>query len=573
MLRSIVDDEYLPEFSTLVVRDDRVDDGPDVPNALTEHGCETDPGGTIAVAGAGWLNAAAGGTYQEVRLEAHDVAPREDLDGWLDVVESPYLSTAGSIGLSYVTYDNPSGERLQLGAPGAYRVRVGRRPHPESGDNWRLQFWPDPDVQLPRWLMRTRPVLAPAPDHWSSVLDFVVTELPMLVSAAANGNRDGATVSELEAWCAAHGRPLGWLEEPLWPEPPRPAPTGHADLDAAGEERVRTALAYRDEKRRELDGVVAQLGLASPADRHDLLKLLTTIGLLDLDENTQRYRAGQQPRRVLDVLDLPADRARAFERGERVHRYRSAVADLVAVVRWSPDQRLRIGRSELAELLVMPLNDLDETIRFALGERLLSTETDESDVIGLAFPTRPAPSAEVPAMPAPEPPIVIAPVDLPRPISAPAPSAASVTFSPFGSLTGPASNVENEPAPEPGPPPRAGIVGPGGGLVVWRDGEPVNLATPRPRRPARALETGYETVLLLRRRWCAGRAGRRYDGARRGRSRTMGEAQRRRPIPGGRGRALRQACLVPAATDRPGRWHQPHHALGRGPLRQSGRHP
>src|SRR2546421_408697 len=78
------------------------------------------PGGSVARAGIGWVDASASDQYQSVRLESHDAEPDRDPDDWADIVETPFL-TNGTVGLTMVTgapIDDPFG----LAGPGLHRV-------------------------------------------------------------------------------------------------------------------------------------------------------------------------------------------------------------------------------------------------------------------------------------------------------------------------------------------------------------------------------------------------------------------------------------------------------------------
>jgi hypothetical protein len=155
------DDEYLPEYGLLVIRDhyepgrfDGPDDAVDGLDALEESDTAEYPVGTVAEAGVAWLRArAAGNAYHRIRLEAHDHAPADDAEQWAQVMESPYFCRAGAIFLTNVT-GSDADTVLPLGI-GLYRARVSCRPADDEGDVWRLQFWPDPLMEPPRWVKRT----------------------------------------------------------------------------------------------------------------------------------------------------------------------------------------------------------------------------------------------------------------------------------------------------------------------------------------------------------------------------------------------------------------------------------
>jgi hypothetical protein len=155
LLRSFEDHEYWPEYGTFLIRD-----APPVPSArprvselLGEYVVDTQPCGSVARAGLGWLDGVASDGYHDVRLEAHDSAPVLDHVGWPDMVETP-MATGGTMGLTTVT-GLSARDPFRVGPPGLYRVRFARRPADEASA-YRLQFWPvGTPVEPPRWLART----------------------------------------------------------------------------------------------------------------------------------------------------------------------------------------------------------------------------------------------------------------------------------------------------------------------------------------------------------------------------------------------------------------------------------
>ena len=211
LLRSLADDEYWSEYGVMVVLDGPGGDddaglaldpalGLDS-ELLTVFATDSQPGGTVAHSGAGWLWGRVGwmDSYHVVRLEAHDAPPADDRGDWEEVAETPYWSHSGTVMFSTLTggWDAEAGA-LELGPPGLYRVRVScvrdfsqsradeyrplRKTPPgfarplstergavhddgtfEEGDIWRLQFWPTPaDAEPPRWLARFEPITGPA---------------------------------------------------------------------------------------------------------------------------------------------------------------------------------------------------------------------------------------------------------------------------------------------------------------------------------------------------------------------------------------------------------------------------
>jgi hypothetical protein len=204
LLNSLQEDEYWADHGILVANDGRGGDdqtgegypglAPGIdPELLEVTALQVQPGGTVAHAGAGWLwgRASSAGLYNVVRLESHEGQPVDDRSDWDEVMETPYLSGAGTVQLALLTGGwDPDAAELSIGRPGRYRVRVScvrdpnqpwtdeyrsvpRRTPPgfpgpgtaapdgedgvfDEGDVWRLQFWPAPDdLEPPRWLLRT----------------------------------------------------------------------------------------------------------------------------------------------------------------------------------------------------------------------------------------------------------------------------------------------------------------------------------------------------------------------------------------------------------------------------------
>ena len=77
------DEEYQPEYGTLLVRDSCTEYVPPEPGEelLEESAVGAQPGGTLARAGTGWLEGHASDAYHRVRLEAHDARPPDDRAG------------------------------------------------------------------------------------------------------------------------------------------------------------------------------------------------------------------------------------------------------------------------------------------------------------------------------------------------------------------------------------------------------------------------------------------------------------------------------------------------------------
>jgi hypothetical protein len=273
-------DDYLPEFGTLMIRDtwgssDRTEPPPGTA-LLNEHATDAQPCGTITRAGNGWLEAGAGDGDRRVRLESHDTPP-DPAGDWDDLVETPFRSSTGEICLTQVT-GGATEPDLRLSGPGLHRVRVARR-----GADWLIQFWPVPEpAEPPRWLARRDPVAWPADPGWGHLLGYEVRDLTTVVSAAGNGN--GATVTEIAEWGTRHSRAEGWLDDPAWPSPPAPLPSGHPDVDVAAAAQHRNSLAQQAKQQAQRDAIAAQLGVPAPRTRRELLSLLLATGTL-IDES------------------------------------------------------------------------------------------------------------------------------------------------------------------------------------------------------------------------------------------------------------------------------------------------
>lgn len=113
------------------------------------------PGGTFVRAGIGWFEGVAGGGPLTVHLEHHDGAPPYDA-GWDDLAETPYDSRCGRVKVCWLD-GGSSFVELAMAGPGLHRLRAARRLGAYGADTWRLQFWPDPASEPPRWLRRSRP--------------------------------------------------------------------------------------------------------------------------------------------------------------------------------------------------------------------------------------------------------------------------------------------------------------------------------------------------------------------------------------------------------------------------------
>ncbi|MFI5590137.1 hypothetical protein ACIA5G_34180 [Amycolatopsis sp. NPDC051758] len=104
LLGFLEDDEYQPEYGTLVVRGRHAVDGLEpLENELLGELATEALSGTVATAGDGWVHGHAGDPFQAVRLEAHDAPPsvvvgdtRSECPG---VGEDPALVRARDVGV------------------------------------------------------------------------------------------------------------------------------------------------------------------------------------------------------------------------------------------------------------------------------------------------------------------------------------------------------------------------------------------------------------------------------------------------------------------------------------------
>ncbi|WP_410672114.1 hypothetical protein [Amycolatopsis sp. cmx-4-68] len=381
LLGSWEDDEYLPEYGTLVVRDRYTADGLEpLENELLGELATEALSGTVATAGDGWVHGHAGDPFQSVRLEAHDAPPSLGLGDWEDVVESPFRSRSGRVALGFLTGGEEDGT-LDLGRRGLFRVRVARRAAAagEEGDVWLVQFWPAAEPGLPRWVRRTRPALFAPDPGWQHVLGYGVMSV---------------------AWTAAGfgpPRPDSWLDEPLQGDPP----------DAA---------------------ICEQLGVERPVFQRDAVELLIAAGVLVPDGDG--HRLAEHPPLAADRVSLPEGLAAQVDRAAASARYTWAAADLASVAAWGDPA----PAGDLAERLLIAPGEVPGLLAYAVSARLVQRVGE-----GIAALPRRQPE----------------PISPPVPVVVPSRS--------------------EHPATVPGAPPRAGVVGGNGDVIVWRAGEPVVL--------------------------------------------------------------------------------------------------
>lgn len=342
-MRGIYEDEdHWPEFGTLTVRDTWLGDGDGGEGLFEQHASRVQPCGTIARTGHGWLEAAAGDGPVVVRMELHDSAPPDATAGWEDVVEIPYRSRSGAVGLTYVT-GGPGQEHLRLAGPGLYRVRVCAGPSADEEVEavWRLCFWPVAEVEPPRWSARARPAVPAGDGGWRYLFGYHVTELLFVVWAARDA--DGlTTVDAVRQWGERHHRGAGWLDGPV-PEPV------HGELDPAD--------------------VAARLGVPAPSSLRDLLTVFAAAGLLVADGDA--YRWPEVRPRAQDVLDLsPARRADLVLR-EESDRFRTFASDLVSVALWGG---ARQTVAALAARTLVSEDDVRATLDWAVRQGQLTVD-------------------------------------------------------------------------------------------------------------------------------------------------------------------------------------------------------
>ena len=334
------DDEYWPEFGTLTVRDVGAvyeESGP-----FSQHGSKVQPCGTIARTGNGWLEGSAGDGPHVVRMELHAATPPEDTADWDDVVEIPYRSLSGAVGLGFVT-GGFSGEVFPLAGIGPYRVRVTRRPvlaDDELEDLWLLRFWPA-EPEPPQWLRRRGRAVGRADPGWRGLFGYEVTDLMWAVWAARDES-GGATLEDVRHWGERHGRKAGWLEQPLTRR------CAH-EVDPADFAR--------------------QVGHPTPSVLGDMLDLFVAAGVLVVDGGS--YRVPVLTPNPEDVLDLPVEHRNRLIAQREHDRFCSFAADLMSVATWNgPIQTL----TALAERTLVPEVDIHAALEWAERGGLLHVE-------------------------------------------------------------------------------------------------------------------------------------------------------------------------------------------------------
>lgn len=527
LLRAYVTDEYWAEYSFLVIRDRGEDLDYESTGLLAEQATVGQPGGTIATAGAGWLWARASSmdAENEVRLEAHDSAPPGDpyaLAGWDDVVETPYLSLSGTVGLSWLTAADEDQHTLRLGPEGHYRVRVCCRRQPAqdtrdvrdtageedaeespAGDVWCLQFWPTPaGPEPPRWLARAPVVIDESPDWGGDMLDPHVASVLRSALDLAAKHPEGVSAAQITADRAAIESAYADQADPaspLWPSAPRPfLTTGHPDLDAFEAQAHAAAVAEWAQRQRDVAELAARTGVPAPVTLGDVLPLLVRMGLLSVREDGAQPRYGlPDPSGTKMTQPEPANAPGEAE-DDDYYGNADEVADMISVALWTRAGEVGTA-ADLAERLLMPVEDVRAGLRYAQREQWLRVAGDPGDADSRLTIT-PLPRPEQPAgEPRPLPlygeSLEVTPViqedsglqpftiggELPR-------LSVRVAVTNAFSRTGP-------PLPPVGAPPRAGIVTSSRNLIVWRDGRAEVLASV-PSQAFRAIETPPGVVVL-----------------------------------------------------------------------------
>ncbi|MEU4287370.1 hypothetical protein AB0E63_04040 [Kribbella sp. NPDC026596] len=353
------DDYYLPEDGILVVRDSKAGFGEDEMSANDAHPC-----GTVVRSGQGWLYVSGGDGPCVVRLQMLDGEPDNgDVDDWADVVEVPYRSLAGDVELALLTTGSGD-EDLHLGEPDLYRVRVAHRPLPvtprvamedddederlQPTDLWQLDFWPVTGApEPPRWVRRLRPAVRSADPGWSWVLGFQAMEIADLVRWVKPS--EGLTIEDLRTWGIDHYRGEAWLDQPL-------RMTGTRD-------------AYPS-----LAEIAAQVGVAGPASRREMLPLFVALGYLAFDG--VRYVGVERPPMAQQVLELSAEGVASLEAYQAAQQFTGYAADLVSVALWGGIEQ---SVASLAARTYASEDDVRGALHYVEGRGLLRIDRQPGD--------------------------------------------------------------------------------------------------------------------------------------------------------------------------------------------------
>ena len=350
-MRVFEEECHYPEFGTLTIRD--AGDVEEDAGPFEQWGLAGQPCGTIARAGHGWLEGSSGDGPLVVRLEVHDTEPEAESAEWHDVMETPYRSRTGTVGLTTVTC-GPGNNDLHLGPAGDYRVRVAAKPLPTSDSLWTLRFWPVDTPTPPFWQRRHTPAVRPADPGWQNLRNSSAADLLTVVSMARD-EHGRTSLDSLSRWGEPRFGGPGWLDKPL-PQ------KQNSDLDP-------TALAHR-------------LGLSEPTSAHDVLTLLVAAGVLDEDNNG--YRTHHPTPKPQDVLDLPPPRRAALEAAQDLDRYRSFTSDLLTIALWGGTKQTATA---LSKRTLTPEFDVQATLSWAHRTDLLTVEGVLTGEFTMTLPT------------------------------------------------------------------------------------------------------------------------------------------------------------------------------------------
>ncbi|MEV6825240.1 hypothetical protein [Amycolatopsis sp. NPDC051102] len=188
--------------------------------------------------------------------------------------------------------------------------------------------------------------------------------------------------------------------------------------------------------------ICAQLGVTPPQSPREAIELLVAAGVLVPDGT--RHRPAERAPSAADRLDLPGRLATQVEQAAAHARYAWVAADLTLVAAWGHPAAV----DDLAERLLIPAGDVPGLLAYAATRYV---EPVDGGIV--ARPRRPLPSSSVPV------------AAVRRPVRAANP----VTFA--------------------GAPPRAGVIGGNGDVVVWRLDGPVVLGHVPDQYRYRAYET------------------------------------------------------------------------------------
>ncbi|MET8853417.1 hypothetical protein [Amycolatopsis sp. NPDC004625] len=189
--------------------------------------------------------------------------------------------------------------------------------------------------------------------------------------------------------------------------------------------------------------ICAQLGVTPPESPREAIELLVAAGVLVPDGT--RHRLAEQPPSAAERLDLPDRLATQAEQAAAQARYAWAAADLTLIAAWGHPAPV----DDLAERLLIPADDVPGLLAYAATRYI---EPVEGGIVARPRPSLRSTSAPLAA------------------VQQPARAANPVTF--------------------PGAPPRAGVIGGNGDVIVWRLDGPVVLG----RVPDRYRYRAYETL-------------------------------------------------------------------------------